>query len=176
MNASTRLQAVSIASLLGAALVLAWIGIEPAADEATIQEEVRGSRIFPDSPTSLRLAAPNASCRYFMNSASWERNCADSMDSKVRVASERIAMATRMRAEREFAVTPSAMAEMGLDAPLLILEGETLAGPFTLRFGALAPDNLSRYAYWNERNMAITVPDFHFRNLAALLPEGGIPR
>lgn len=38
-----------------------------------------------------------------------------------------------------------------------------------------APDKLNRYASWNGRTLAITIPDFDFRNLTALLPEGGIP-
>lgn len=163
-----------IAALFIATASAAWLALAPAVPDAGDDpgdDEARGSRLFAEAPTQLVLTTAQARCRYLMRGA-WERGCAEAPLSPAPEAAQRIAMAARMRAEREFAVPSSRLAEFGLDAPLLTVAGETPAGPLTLRFGALAPDALSRYAHWVERDLTITVPDFHFRNLAELLADG----
>lgn len=167
MSIEGRRRTAWIVALLFAMTLSVWLMEEPDSGVAGDEDELRGSRIFPGEPRHLRLQTAGIACHY-SRGETWRGGCGKEEFALNAETVAQIAMAARMRAEQEFSVSGETLGDFGLDAPAMVFQAETKAGPVSLRFGALAPDGLSRYAWWNERKLAITVPDFHYRNLRAL--------
>lgn len=167
---SARRQTAWLAALLLAVGLSAWLMDDAGPGHAHDDDELRGRRLFPGEPLRLRIEAHGLGCRY-RHDGKWRGSCGKQELALDVDAAEQLAMVPRMRAEREWPVGSDSHDELGLQEPLLILEAETTAGPVVLHFGVLAPDGLSRYVHWPEKGLAVTVPDFHFRNLLALLKQ-----
>lgn len=167
MTKTVKRRAAWLGTLLLATGAALWLARQPE-NAAVADDELRGSRLFAGDLETLRLQAAGADCNY-RHGDIWRGGCGRRDAPVDGDMAGRLAMAARMRAEREFPAAPEDLAALGLAAPPLTLAARTATGPVTLRFGALAPDGLSRYAFWVERQLIVTTPDFHYRNLLVLL-------
>ena len=79
----------------------------------------------------------------------------------------------RARVERRIAAAKAEDERFGLVQPALVVVLQRVLdqGEYRVRFGALAPDGLSRYVRFEGIPEVITLPDYHRANLEALFGD-----
>lgn len=100
----------------------------------------------------------------------------DASGESVRGVEETLATFLRARVERRLPLESMDEEGFGFGAPSMSLRLERVLDEpdISLRFGGLAPDQLSRFVWVEGAPEIITIPDYHFRALVALTSQSGM--
>jgi hypothetical protein len=157
-------------ALLSVIAIAVWAATRPEGGTTHIAEPALPLvfRFAPAEVHSFEVQRDGESLRFERREDGALRGAGDPVE-----AERALATFFRARVERRIAAATAEDERYGLTGPVLVVVLRRVLdqGEYRVRFGALAPDGLSRYVRFEGIPEVITLPDYHRANLEALFGD-----